>query len=85
MAGRLGLMHGDPDAARRAVEAVPIEHHDNIASQTCRWFLKMSVRGDAHAAGALVDARRLADRFEQVWTEFARRLVDGDRVGAGEP
>jgi predicted ATPase len=81
--GALGFIHGDPQAPRRALAAVPIEYHDNIAMLTCRWFPELWVSGDAHAAGAIVDAHRPADPFDHVWTEVLSIMVDLMLVMAG--
>jgi predicted ATPase/class 3 adenylate cyclase len=82
--GQLGWFHGDPDAPRRALEAVPAEYHDNIAMLTCRWMQELFDRGDLHAAGAVVDTHRPADPFDEVFTEFMRIGVDVNLVLAGE-
>ena len=82
--GQLGWLHGDPDAPRRALEAVPAEYHDNIAMLTCRWMQELFDRGDVHTAGAVVDAHRPADPFDEVFTEFMRIGVDVNLVLAGE-
>ena len=83
--GVLGSFHGDPDAPRRALEAVPTEYHDNIAMVHCRGLLDLWVSGDPHgAAAAILDAHRPADPFDEVFTEFLRLVVAGGRVRAGE-
>jgi hypothetical protein len=57
--GHLGFIHGDPRAPRRALEAVPAEHHDNIALLACRYTEVQWARGDRYAAAAaLLDAHR---------------------------
>jgi predicted ATPase/class 3 adenylate cyclase len=82
--GQLGWFHGDTEAPRRALEAVPAEYHDNIALLGCRWMQELFGRGDLHAAGAVVDAHRPADPFDEVFTEFMRIGVDVNLVLAGE-
>jgi hypothetical protein len=81
--GSLRFIHGDPQAPRRALEAVPTEYHDTIALLICRWLFELWDRGDPHAAGAVVGAHRPADQFEEVFTEFLRVVVDGARLMAG--
>jgi hypothetical protein len=34
--GGLGILHGDPQAPHRALEAVPAQYHENIAMPHCR-------------------------------------------------
>lgn len=82
--GVLGFFHGDLDAPRRALSAVPTQNHDSIAMLLCRWLPELWVRGNHDAAGALVDAHRPADPFEHVLTEFLQVLRDVDLIGAGE-
>jgi hypothetical protein len=82
--GALGFIHGDPQAPRRALEAVPAEYHDNIVTLICRWLFELWDRGDPHAAGAVVGAHRPVDQFDEVFAEFMRVVVDGSRVMAGE-
>jgi predicted ATPase/class 3 adenylate cyclase len=82
--GQLGCFHGDPQAPRRALAAVPAEYQENIAMLACRWMFEVWDRGDRDAAGALVDAHRPADPFDEGFTEFLRLVVDGGRVRAGE-
>jgi predicted ATPase len=81
--GVVGYFCGDPDAARRALAAVPAEYHHDTAMLTCRWLQELWVRGDPHAAGAIADAHRPTDPFDEVWTELMRVLVDVFRVRAG--
>jgi len=82
--GAVGFFHGDLEAPRRALAAVPTQNHDNIAMLLCRWVLELWVRGDHDSAGALVEAHRPADPFEHVLTEFMGVLRDVDLVGARE-
>jgi predicted ATPase/class 3 adenylate cyclase len=82
--GMLSFFHGDRDAPRRALAAVPAEYHDNIAMLICRWQLELWVRGDPRAAGAVVGAHRPADPFDQVFTEFMRVVADVNVVVAGQ-
>jgi hypothetical protein len=82
--GQLGLFQGDPDAPRRAFEAVPANYQDNVALLSCRWQHELWVRGDRQAAAALVDAHRPAGPFDHVWTEFLRVLGAVNLVWAGE-
>jgi predicted ATPase/class 3 adenylate cyclase len=81
--GVLGLIHGDPQAPHRALEVVPAEYHDNIAMLHCRWMLELWGRSDPHAAAALLDAHRRANRFDEVFTEFLSLEVDDGRIRAG--
>jgi hypothetical protein len=82
--GHLGSFYGDPEAPRRALEAVPVEYHDNIAMLSCRWMLELWGRTDPNSAAALLDARRPADRFDEVFTEFLKLEVDAVRIRAGD-
>jgi hypothetical protein len=67
-----------------ALEAVPVEYHDNIAVLSCRWMRELWGRTDPHGAATLLDAHRPADRFDEVFTEFLKLEVDAGRIRAGE-
>jgi predicted ATPase len=83
--GHLGFIHGDPQAPRRALEAVPAKYHDNIAMVACRYTELQWDRGHRYAAAAaLLDAHQPADPFDEMFTESMRLLLDGARVRAGE-
>jgi hypothetical protein len=82
--GVVGFFCGDPEAPRRALEAVPVEYHENIAMLSCRWQLELWVHGDRHAAAALVDAHRPADPIDHAWADVMRLVAEVFRVMPGE-
>jgi hypothetical protein len=82
--GVLGFFHDDLTALHRGLEGVPVEYHDNIAMLQCRLLQELMVRGDAHAAAAVVDAHRPTDRLDKLFTEFLQLVVDARRIRTGD-